>query len=67
VSERRGQTDRLHRDDDRQLLDGPAHARRVCAEIVTRRAFGLFLDGHVSWRPFEEMVIRNSLLNDWWF
>ena len=27
----------------------------------------LFLDGHVSWRPFEEMVIRNSLLNDWWF
>lgn len=27
----------------------------------------LFLDGHVSWRAFEEMAIRNDLLNDWWF
>ncbi|HEV2293289.1 MAG TPA: prepilin-type N-terminal cleavage/methylation domain-containing protein [Tepidisphaeraceae bacterium] len=27
----------------------------------------LFLDGHVSWRPFEDMSIRNGTYNDWWF
>jgi len=27
----------------------------------------LFLDGHVSWRPFEDMALRNDVLNDWWF